>query len=107
MIEQPQELLPQILDSHHLLKSQKYAVDEFGFKELKIRARNSVEGNLNLHNDLHLNDDEDKDDEKEIRYRERTTLVIQLICGVVIIGFIIGYCACFAYFVAFKENYKT
>ena len=64
MIDQPQELLPQILDSHHSLKSQKYAVDEFGFKELKIRARNSVDANQNLHNDLHLNNDEDKEQGK-------------------------------------------
>ena len=93
-IEQPQESFPQVLDNQmNSLRSQKYTVDQHCSKRLSTKAENSVEPNSL---------DNDEDDEREMRYREKLTLLIQVICGIVMVSFIIGYFVCFIYFVAFK-----
>ena len=94
MIEQPQESFPQILESHiNPLRSQKYTVEQRCSKRQNSNAENSVEPNSL---------DNNEEDEREMRYREKLTLLIQVFCGIVMISFIIGYFVCFIYFVAFK-----
>ena len=94
MIEQPQESFPQILESQiNPLRSQKYTVERRCSKRQNSNADNSVEQSSL---------DKNEEDEREMRYREKLTLLIQVICGIVMISFIIGYFVCFIYFVAFK-----
>ena len=99
MTEEPQELFPRTLEFQQpIRRSQIYAVDmaeKYGLRKSSSRVENSIQPSTSDNN-------EDEDDEKEMRYREKLTLLIQTICGIVIITFIIGYCVCFIYFVAFK-----